>query len=83
MDFVHINFFVVLQLLVLQLGPFIVFGKVDVEGFETLSKTYLPVAASMHPLSPPYELWKGHAPNIKYLRVCGCLSKLGLFEPKK
>ena len=21
----------------------------------------------------PYELWKGHAPNLKYLRVWGCL----------
>ena len=26
----------------------------------------------------PYELWKGHAPNLKYLKVWGCLAKVGL-----
>ena len=24
----------------------------------------------------PYELWKGYAPNITYLKVCGCLAKV-------
>ena len=23
-----------------------------------------------------YELWKGYAPNIAYLKVCGCLAKV-------
>ena len=31
----------------------------------------------------PYELWKGYAPNIGYLKVWGCLAKLLLPEPKK
>ena len=31
----------------------------------------------------PYELWKGYALNIGYLKVCGCLAKLFLPEPKK
>ena len=31
----------------------------------------------------PYELWKGHAPNLKYLKVCGCLAKIMLLDPKK
>ena len=31
----------------------------------------------------PYELWKGHAPNLKYLKVWGCLAKVILPEPKK
>lgn len=26
----------------------------------------------------PYELWKGFAPNFKFLKVWGCLSKVGL-----
>ena len=26
----------------------------------------------------PYEFWKGHAPNLKYLKVWGCLAKVGL-----
>ena len=30
----------------------------------------------------PYELWKCHAPNLKYLKVCGCLSKVMLPENK-
>ena len=24
----------------------------------------------------PYELWKGYAPNIAYLKVWGCLAKV-------
>jgi len=24
----------------------------------------------------PYELWKGHAPNLKYLKVCDYLAKV-------
>ena len=24
----------------------------------------------------PYKLWKGYAPNIAYLKVCGCLAKV-------
>ena len=31
----------------------------------------------------PYELWKGHAPNLKYLKVLGCLAKVMLPDPKK
>ena len=31
----------------------------------------------------PYELWKGYAPNIAYLKVWGCLAKVLLLEPKK
>ena len=31
----------------------------------------------------PYELWKGHAPNLKYLKVWGCLAKVMLLDPKK
>ena len=30
-----------------------------------------------------YELWKGYAPNIAYLKVWGCLAKVLLPEPKK
>ena len=31
----------------------------------------------------PYELWKSHAPNLKYLKVWGCLAKVMLPNPKK
>ena len=31
----------------------------------------------------PYELWKGNAPNIAYLKVWGCLGKVLFPEPKK
>ena len=31
----------------------------------------------------PYELWKGHEPNLKYLKVWGCLAKVMLLDPKK
>ena len=31
----------------------------------------------------PYELWKGHLPNLKYLKVWGCLAKVLLPENKK
>ncbi|CAN1221891.1 Retrovirus-related Pol polyprotein from transposon TNT 1-94 [Linum grandiflorum] len=31
----------------------------------------------------PYELWKGFAPNLNYLRVWGCLAKVGLMDPKR
>ena len=31
----------------------------------------------------PYELWKGYAPNLNYLKVWGCLAKVMLPEPKK
>lgn len=31
----------------------------------------------------PYELWKGHSPNLNYLRVWGCLAKVGLPSFKK
>ena len=31
----------------------------------------------------PYELWKGHAPNLKYLKVWGCFAKVMLPDPKK
>ena len=31
----------------------------------------------------PYELWTGHEPNLKYLKVWGCLAKVMLPDPKK
>ena len=31
----------------------------------------------------PYELWKGHRPCYKYLRVWGCLAKVMVPKPKK
>ena len=31
----------------------------------------------------PYELWKGHEPNLKYLKVWRCLAKVMLPDPKK
>jgi len=31
----------------------------------------------------PYELWKCHMPNVKYLKVWGCLAKVMALEPKK
>ena len=30
-----------------------------------------------------YELWKGHAPNLKYLKWLGCLAKVMLPDPRK
>jgi len=31
----------------------------------------------------PYELWTGYQPNLKYLRVWGCLAKVMLPDPQK
>jgi len=31
----------------------------------------------------PYELWRCYQPNLKYLRVWGCLAKVMLPDPKK
>ena len=31
----------------------------------------------------PYELWKGHTPNLTYLKLLGCLAKVMLPNPKK
>lgn len=31
----------------------------------------------------PYELWKGYPPNLSFLRVWGCLAKVGLPDYKK
>ena len=31
----------------------------------------------------PYELWKGYAPDLKYLKIWGYLAKVLLPEPKK
>jgi hypothetical protein len=31
----------------------------------------------------PYKLWKGYPPNLKYLKVWGCLAKVMLPEPKR
>ena len=31
----------------------------------------------------PYELWKGYPPNLKYLKVWGCLAKVMLLDHKK
>ncbi|KAE8670806.1 hypothetical protein F3Y22_tig00112079pilonHSYRG00011 [Hibiscus syriacus] len=33
--------------------------------------------------STPYELWKGYTPNLQYLKVWGCLAKVGLPDFKK
>ena len=30
----------------------------------------------------PFEMWKGHKPNLKYLRVWGCLAYVRLTDPK-
>ena len=30
----------------------------------------------------PFELWKGHKPNLGYLRVWGCLAYVRLMDPK-
>lgn len=30
-----------------------------------------------------YELWKGFAPNLKFLKVWGCLAKVGLPDFKR
>ena len=30
-----------------------------------------------------YEIWKDHAPNLNYLKVWGCLTKVLLPEPKR
>ena len=30
-----------------------------------------------------YELWKGHPPNLNYLKVWGCLDKMGLPKFKR
>lgn len=31
----------------------------------------------------PYELWKGFPPNLKYLKVWGCLAKVSFTAPKR
>ena len=31
----------------------------------------------------PYELWKGYAPNLYYLKVWGCLAKVTLPSHKR
>ena len=31
----------------------------------------------------PYELWRGFAPNLNYLKVWGCLAKVGFLEFRK
>ncbi|MCQ7012879.1 hypothetical protein M9Y11_18700 [Clostridioides difficile] len=31
----------------------------------------------------PYELWKGHKPTYKYLKVWGCLAKVEIPKPKQ
>ena len=31
----------------------------------------------------PYELWKGHRPSYKYLKVWGCLAKVAIPDPKR
>jgi len=31
----------------------------------------------------PYELWKGYAPNLSYLKVWGCLANVLLSKPKR
>ena len=30
----------------------------------------------------PFEMWKGHKPNLGYLRVWGCLTYVRLTDPK-
>ena len=34
-------------------------------------------------LKTPYDLWKGHKPCYKYLKVWGCLAKVEVPKPKK
>ncbi|KAJ0008485.1 hypothetical protein Pint_29037 [Pistacia integerrima] len=31
----------------------------------------------------PYELWKGHVTNLKYIKVRGCFAKVTIPEPKR
>ena len=31
----------------------------------------------------PYELWKGHTPSYKFLKVWGCLAKVPIPVPKR
>ena len=31
----------------------------------------------------PYELWKGYAPNLQYLKVWGCLAKVAFLNFKR
>ena len=31
----------------------------------------------------PYKLWKGRKPNLKYLRVWGCLAFYRVTDPKR
>jgi hypothetical protein len=31
----------------------------------------------------PYKLWKGYSPNLEYLKMWGCLTKVMLHKPKK
>ena len=31
----------------------------------------------------PYEMWRGHKPNLGYLRVWGCLAFVRLADPKR
>ena len=31
----------------------------------------------------PYEIWKGRVPNLKILKVWGCLAKVGIPNPKR
>ena len=30
----------------------------------------------------PFEMWKGHLPNLEYLRVWGCLKYVRFTDPK-
>ncbi|GAA0142793.1 hypothetical protein LIER_35635 [Lithospermum erythrorhizon] len=31
----------------------------------------------------PYEIWKGYRSNMSFLKVWGCLDKVGLPDPKR
>lgn len=31
----------------------------------------------------PYELWKGHSPSYKFIKVWGCLAKVLIHPPKQ
>ena len=31
----------------------------------------------------PYEMWKGHAPTMNYLKLCGCLAKVGILDTQR
>ena len=31
----------------------------------------------------PFELWKGWKPSLRHMRVCGCPSEVGIYNPQE